>query len=68
PACKDYPEDPDVLPVADLSDFADRLEKACFDTMESGIVTRDLTLLMEDTGGVTAVDTETFIKAVRDRI
>ncbi len=54
--------------LADLSDFADRLEKACFDTMESGIVTRDLTLLMEDTSGVTAVDTETFIKAVRDRI
>ena len=54
--------------LADLSDFADRLEKACFDTMESGIVTRDLTLLMEDTRGVTAVDTETFIKAVRDRI
>ena len=54
--------------LADLSDFADRLEKACFDTMESGIVTRDLTLVMEDTGGVTAVDTETFIKAVRDRI
>ena len=54
--------------LTDLSDFADRLEKACFDTMESGIVTRDLTLLMEDTDGVTAVDTETFIKTVRSRI
>ena len=54
--------------LTDLSDFADRLEKACFDTMESGIVTRDLTLLMEDTDGVTAVDTETFIQTVRSRI
>ncbi|MBR5070762.1 MAG: NADP-dependent isocitrate dehydrogenase [Oscillospiraceae bacterium] len=54
--------------LTDLSEFADRLEKACFDTMESGIVTRDLTLLMEDTDGVTAVDTETFIKTVRSRI
>ena len=56
----------DGLP--DLSEFADRLEKACFDTMEAGTVTKDLTLLMEDTEGVTAVDTETFIKAVRERI
>ncbi len=54
--------------LTDLEEFASRLEKACFDTMESGIVTRDLTLLMEDTDGVTAVDTEAFIRAVRERI
>ena len=54
--------------IDDLVSFADRLERACFDTMEAGTVTKDLTLLMEDTEGVTAVDTETFIKAVRQRI
>jgi isocitrate dehydrogenase, NADP-dependent, eukaryotic type len=52
----------------DLVCFADRLESACLETMEAGTVTKDLTLLMEDTEGVTAVDTETFIKAVRERI
>ena len=54
--------------IDDLVSFADRLERACFDTMEAGTVTKDLTLLMEDTEGVTAVDTDTFIKAVRQRI
>ena len=47
-----------------LIDFANKLESSCYTVMENGIVTKDLTLLMDDTKGVKAVDTLDFIKEV----
>ena len=51
----------------DLVDFAGRLEQACLDTINSGIVTKDLVSLME---GVTpkAVSSLGFIQAIRERM
>ena len=55
----------DELP--ELSAFADKLEKACIDTVESGKMTKDLALIttLED---VTPLNTEGFIKAVRETL
>ena len=55
----------DHLP--ELSAFADKLEKACIDTVESGKMTKDLALIttLED---VTPLNTEGFIKAVRETL
>ena len=55
----------DGLP--ELSAFADKLEKACIDTVESGKMTKDLALIttLED---VTPLKTEGFIKAVRETL
>lgn len=52
----------DNLP--DLVNFGNQLEDACFDTLNSGIVTKDLVNLME---GITptAVNSEQFLKAIR---
>ena len=51
----------------ELCEFADKLEKACFDTLNAGIVTKDLVNLME---GVTptAMTSAGFIKAIRERL
>ena len=50
--------------------FADNMEKAALDTIEDGIMTKDLSSLVE--GGVTvsgksvkSVDTATFLKAIK---
>ena len=55
----------DNLP--DLVRFGEQLEAACFDTLNEGIVTKDLVNLME---GVTptAVNSENFLKAIRERL
>ncbi len=55
----------DQLP--ELSAFADKLEKACIDTVESGKMTKDLALIttLED---VTPLNTEDFIRAVRETL
>ena len=47
-----------------LSDFADRLEKAVLDTINSGVMTGDLALLCPDPD-VRKVTTAAFLKAVR---
>lgn len=50
-----------------LVNFGNQLEDACFDTLNAGIVTKDLVNLME---GVkpTAVNSEGFLKAIRERL
>lgn len=48
---------------ADLTNFSEKLEKACIDTIESGIMTKDLAQITELTS-VTVVDTIGFIRAV----
>ena len=55
----------DNLPA--LSDFADKLEKACIDTVESGKMTKDLALITT-LENVTPLNTEDFIKAVRETL
>ena len=55
----------DNLP--ELVNYADQLEAACFDTLNEGIVTKDLAKLME---GVTPVvkNSADFIAAIRERL
>jgi len=50
-----------------LQNFANQLEAACFDTLNEGIVTKDLVNLME---GITpkAVNSAGFIAAIRERL
>ena len=55
----------DNLP--ELSAFADKLEKACIDTVESGKMTKDLALITT-LENVTPLNTEDFIKAVRETL
>ncbi len=56
----------DGLPA--LTEFADKLEAACFDTLNSGIMTKDLTGLVDSGIAVTAVNSEEFLKAIRARL
>ncbi len=49
---------------AELAGFADKLEKACISTIESGIMTKDLALISE-LEDIRTVSTGGFIKAVR---
>ena len=53
--------------LQNLCDFADALEKACLNTIESGKMTKDLALItsIED---VTVLSSEGFIKAVREEL
>ena len=55
----------DGLP--ELVEFGNRLEDACFDTLNAGIVTKDLVNLME---GIepTPVNSEQFLKAIRTNL
>ena len=52
----------DKLP--ELCAFADKLEKACVDTIEGGKMTKDLALITELTD-VTVLNSQDFIKAIR---
>ena len=53
--------------IPELMNYADQLEAACFDTLNGGIVTKDLANLME---GVTPVvkNSADFIAAIRERL
>ena len=51
----------------ELSTFADKLEKACVDTIESGKMTKDLALLWEGTPAQ-AVNSRTFLEAIASRM
>ena len=53
----------DKLP--ELCAFADKLEKATLDTIESGRMTKDLALITELTD-VTVLNSQEFIKAIRE--
>lgn len=55
----------DELP--ELSAFAEKLEKACIDTIESGVMTKDLCIISE-LENKTQVDTEGFLKAIASRL
>ena len=53
--------------LQDLCDFADTLEKACLNTIESGKMTKDLALITS-LENVTVLSSEGFIKAIREEI
>ena len=52
---------------SELTAFADKLEKACIDTIESGKMTKDLVGLWEGCEA-TALTTEEFIGAIRENL
>jgi isocitrate dehydrogenase len=52
---------------AELADFADRLEKATLDTIESGVMTGDLAALAEG-DGIQIVDSAEFIRAIAAKL
>ena len=54
--------------LSDLMSFADRLERACFDTLNAGIMTKDLVGLVEPGFQARAVDSEAFLDAVAQRL
>ncbi len=51
-----------------LVDFANKLEDACIDTLNDGIMTKDLVGLVEEGVKAQAVNTITFIKEIRARL
>ena len=52
----------------ELVDFANKLEEACIDTLNDGIMTKDLVGLVSEGTKATAVNTITFIKEIRARL
>ena len=56
----------DELP--ELMAFADKLEEACIDTLNDGIMTKDLVGLVSEGYTATAVNSICFIKAIRERL
>ena len=52
--------------LQDLQDFADLLEQATLDTINGGIMTRDLTLLWE--GGAQPATSLQFLKAIAEKL
>ena len=56
----------DSLP--DLSAFAQALEKACFDTLHSGMMTADLAAIAEERSDVVILNSEEFIDAVSEKL
>ena len=55
----------DNLP--ELTEFSDKLEKACISTVESGKMTKDLALIVKS-DSVQALNTQEFIGAVRETL
>ena len=53
--------------IEELQVFADKLEAACIETLNDGIMTKDLVGLVEE-GTPTQVNTNEFIKAIRERL
>ncbi len=54
--------------LSDLCVFADKLEEACIDTLNDGIMTKDLVGLVSEGYSATAVNSIGFIKAIRERL
>ncbi len=54
--------------LTDLENFADKLEKACFQTLNDGMMTKDLVGLVEPGFAATAVDSETFLDEIAKRM
>ncbi|MBR6563350.1 MAG: NADP-dependent isocitrate dehydrogenase [Clostridia bacterium] len=53
--------------INELCEFADKLERACIDTIESGVMTKDL-YLISTLENKTQVDTTGFLNAIASRL
>lgn len=54
--------------ISELRTFADNLEAACIETLNDGIMTKDLAGLVDEGVKTTTVNTAGFIAAVRERL
>ena len=54
--------------TVNLLNSLDSTTNACIDTLNAGIMTKDLALLADDDGMIQVVDSEEFLKAIRERI
>ena len=54
--------------LSDLVAFADKLEAACIKTLDDGIMTKDLVGLVSEGYTATAVNSDEFIRAIRERL
>ncbi len=54
--------------LTDLVNFADQLEGACIDTLNDGVMTKDLVGLVVPGTKATAVNSAEFIAAIRERL
>ena len=54
--------------LSELVEFANKLEDACIETLNAGIMTKDLAGLVDEGVTVTSVNTKDFILAVRERL
>ena len=54
--------------LEELINFADQLEGACMDTLESGVMTKDLVGLVVEGTQTTAVNSADFIAAIRKNL
>ena len=54
--------------LSELCSFANKLEEACIDTLNDGIMTKDLCGLVSEGFSAKAVNSEDFIKAVKERL
>ncbi|MBO5851929.1 MAG: NADP-dependent isocitrate dehydrogenase, partial [Clostridia bacterium] len=56
----------DNLPL--LVDFGNKLEKASIQTLDDGIMTKDLSGLVDEGFKVTQVNSQTFLKEIKKRL
>ena len=54
--------------LSDLVDFGNKLEKACIDTLNSGVMTKDLVGLVKEGTKTTTVNSLEFIKEIRKNL
>lgn len=54
--------------LCDLVNFANKLEKACIDTLLSGVMTKDLVSLTDGSVEIKQVNTSEFIKEIRNNL
>ena len=54
--------------LKDLVLFSDRLEKACYDTLEDGVVTRDIAMLAENPASFKVVNTNVLLNEIKNRL
>ena len=54
--------------LTELTQFADNLQIACYDTLLAGIMPKELAVLVDDGFETTVVNTEEFIEAIASRL
>ena len=54
--------------TSELSGFAKNLERTCIETIEAGVMTKDLAALAETGSKVTVVNTIEFITEIKNRL